>query len=633
MIKKKKLAITVGFLTYVLFFSAFLAYSSISSANTEFNNNLETSSIGPSYSNVTIISDGYNGDYWNNGTSEDVSLEVGEKGKIYAVWEDNTDGSWGTDDEIMYSYYSEKTGWIRPYVISDGFNNSYWNDARSEEPSIAVDNEGNVHVVWWDETEGIWGGGTGDFEIMYVKYTPGEGWSNVSIVSDGYQGSYWNNDASTNPEIEVDKNRNLHVVWQDYTDGPWGEDIEIMYASHTPESGWSNITVISDGYGGTYWNDIDNDNPSIAVDDLDNVHVVYQGFPGGKWGSDEEIMYVKKPKGGVWSNVSVISDGYKDSYWNDGISKEPSITVNNQEIHVVWYDGSEGSWTQNFENEIMHTKYIPAQGWSNVTIISDSYHGEYWSDRDSENPSIDADEQGNLYVAYFDETEGPWGGGTVDSEIMYTVYTKDSGWSFPKVISDGFQGSYWNNADSYAPSVAVGHESQINIAWHDHEDGYWGDDVDIMYVSVDPKLESDNQEIPGSFTLSTNAEDPDEDGTFNLLWTESKNAEEYNVYINKNGTQEIFASGLTDRTFRVTDLSNGTYNFEVEAINEQGKTKSNEINVSVEIPPLYQDSSTGNETQEEENTPSIPFGNYYLGFLIIGVISVVAIVYYKQKEE
>jgi len=95
-------------------------------------------------------------------------------------------------------------------VISDGFNNVYWNDLESYNPDIAVDNNGTIHVVWYDNTDGVWGV---DYEIMYVCYTETSGWSNITLISDGYEDIYWNDGHSQFPQIAVDRNDNVHIVY------------------------------------------------------------------------------------------------------------------------------------------------------------------------------------------------------------------------------------------------------------------------------------------------------------------------------------------------------------------------------------------------------------------------------------
>ena len=44
---------------------------------------------------------------------------------------------------------------------------------------------------------------------------------------------------------------------------------------------------------------------------------------------------------------------------------------------------------------------------------------------------------------------------TLTPEIMYVNYTSTSGWSNATVISDGFDGVYWNDDFSYVPAIAA----------------------------------------------------------------------------------------------------------------------------------------------------------------------------------
>ncbi|MFX1569419.1 MAG: TIR domain-containing protein [Promethearchaeota archaeon] len=96
---------------------------------------------------------------------------------------------------------------------------------------------------------------------------------------------------------------------------------------------------------------------------------------------------------------------------------------------------------------------------------------------------------------------------------------------------------------------------------------------------------------PGSFTLDTDADAPDKDGTFNLNWTASKNADNYSIYrYNRfiteiNGSLTIEANQTATSPFPITGLSTGNYYFVVVAYNETGETLSNNVNVTVGIPP------------------------------------------------
>ena len=447
-----------------------------------------------SYDNATVISDGYGGSWgWNTETSHHPSIAVDSSGNLHVVWEDFTPGIWGggpLDSEIMYANRTS-AGWSNITVISDGFGGVWgWNTNYSYFPSITIDGSGNLHVVWEDNTPGIWSGGPLDSEIMYVNRTSA-GWSNATVISDGFGGNYWNTELSSSPSIAVDSSGNLHVVWTDSTPGVWGGgyvlfDSEIMYVNRT-SAGWSNITVISDGYGGEWgWNTGNSYDPSITIDGSGNLHVIWTDLTPGIWGSDTEIMYVTRTSAG-WSNITVISDGYGGEWgWNNGSSYAPSIAVDSSDyLHVVWTDGTPGVWGGGIlDSEIMYVNRN-STGWSNVTVISDGYGGEWgWNTGKSVNPIITVDGLGNLYVVWEDISDGIWKDGDSDYEIMY-VNCINGMWSNTTVISDGYGGEWgWNTEGSYSPSITIDGSGNLHVVWSDDTPGIWGSNRQIMYTKI-----------------------------------------------------------------------------------------------------------------------------------------------------
>ena len=97
--------------------------------------------------------------------------------------------------------------------------------------------------------------------------------------------------------------------------------------------------------------------------------------------------------------------------------------------------------------------------------------------------------------------------------------------------------------------------------------------------------------LPGDFELSHNATSPDQDGTFNLTWTESLDANNYTVYqsnktinvINESVVEVV--SGNTNRTCLIKGLEDGIYYYKIFAYNEFGNTSSTELMVIVQFPP------------------------------------------------
>jgi hypothetical protein len=132
-------------------------------------------------------------------------------------------------------------------------------------------------------------------------------------------------------------------------------------------------------------------------------------------------------------------------------------------------------------------------------------------------------------------------------------------------------------------------------------------------------------DTPGHFTLTSTADDPDDDGDFDLTWTASSGAltyaiYQYDSYITEiNGSLTLIAAGVTDLTNSLSSYTNGTYYFIVVANNSYGETLSNCIQIVVEIPP------------SEAAEPEIP--GYNLLFLSLMLIIVSGLVIRKVRKK
>ena len=430
------------------------------------------------FSDVKVISDGLNG-YWNDRLSTQPAIAFDNStGTLHVVWADDTQGIWGVDREIWYTSYAASTGWSNAVLLSDGYGGSYWNDGVSEAPKIAVDVNGTIHVVWWDRTVGEWGS---DWTILYVNYTSGSGWSNVTAISDMGLNS-WNTGDSISPDIAVDRNAVVHVVWSDSTVGPWGgggSDYEIFYLNYTAGIGWTNATLVSDGYGGSYWNDGSSAYPAIAVDNNGTIHCCWQDTSPGWWGGDLDILYANCTANGTWSNVTAVSDD--SSQWNWGSSQTSDIAIDSAgKVYVVWYDATDGPWSS--DTEIMISNYSAGTGWSNASAIS-GIGVNSWNDDESINPAIATDYADNVHVTWQDYTTGSWGGGFGDYEIFYMNYTAGVGWSNATALS-GVGANSWNDLDSQRPAIVADNNSIIHMVWEDATQAEWtagGGENEILY--------------------------------------------------------------------------------------------------------------------------------------------------------
>ncbi len=167
------------------------------------------------------------------------------------------------------------------------------------------------------------------------------------------------------------------------------------------------------------------------------------------------------------------------------------------------------------------------------------------------------------------------------------------------------------------------------------------DDTTIYYIIVAHNLVDNassnclqvdvNFGPPGAFVLSSNAGNPDEDGTFKLTWAASDAAKNYTIYVSSSFITKIDGNvtKVDNTTLLSYDLTktDGTYYYIVVAFNDYGNSTSNCIKVVVLIPEEGDDDS-GDDGKKDKGL-QIPFSNFYLIFL---AVSVIALVYYKKRK-
>ncbi|MHA1953915.1 MAG: hypothetical protein ACW96U_08215, partial [Candidatus Heimdallarchaeaceae archaeon] len=137
------------------------------------------------YTNLELISVGM------TMTSDLPDMVVDSQGNIHIVWLDysNYFGS-GTDGSIFYKNYNVITEtWSGIYFIS----NETCFVAVSVNPSIAIDLQDNLHVVWGDTS--TYGGSDGDKDIMYrCRNSTTQLWETTEVVSTESTGTSYHAD-------------------------------------------------------------------------------------------------------------------------------------------------------------------------------------------------------------------------------------------------------------------------------------------------------------------------------------------------------------------------------------------------------------------------------------------------------
>lgn len=338
-----------------------------------------------------------------------------------------------------------------------------WSSTHYRYPKIAVDASKIIHIVWEDFSDH-------DEEIKYKNSIDGgSSWSTTTRLT-------WNDNDSNDPDIAVDSNDYIHVVWSDESYG----NEEILYKKSTDTgTTWTAVSRLT-------WNSGDSSQPAVAIDSNDNIHVVWidQSF------GPREVLYKKSTdSGSTWSAVNRLT-------WSSGYSYSPDVTVDsNNRVCVVWDEGSlstayqiyfkrspdaGSTWlsrtpiTWDFTDSkrpaiaVNGAKFLflvwndSLFGNNEIHFKKSSDHGLSWSPvaritfttGESGYPRIAADANNIIHVVWEDDTSGNY-------EIYYKSYTiSSSTWSSATRLT-------WNSSDSRKPDITVDDEDNIYIVYHD----------------------------------------------------------------------------------------------------------------------------------------------------------------------
>lgn len=340
---------------------------------------------------------------------------------------------------------------------------------------VALDATGNINVVWADYTCRETVPHTCTWHLFFSRSVDGGAtFSTAKDISRQDVG-----EALYAPQIAVDSNGGINVVWEDDADGGW----EILF-SRSGDGGvtFSTPKVVSNYVGGAV-------DPQLVVDPLGHINVVWQTQGGNGW--NWNIWFTRSVNtGDTFSDPQALCDDTDICNWPQ-IAVEPSGSVD-----VVWAQ----ALCVDCQYDVFFSRSSDGGAtFSTSQNLSDSAESLITV------PGLVVDGAGNIHVAW---SKGDYTSGQAN---VFLSRSSDHGTTFAIRDLSGDQGI------SYVPQVVVDASGHINVFWLNDTLGgiFFSRSVDGGADFSTPKNVST---APGSFSATDPYVAVDIDGNLNVTW-------------------------------------------------------------------------------------------------------------------
>jgi len=415
-------------------------------------------------------------------------ITAGPEGNLYCVWRQ------GQTLQTYELYFGRSTDngvtWSSEFVdvmINADDGQSVINTG--DRPlGMATDSQGNIFIVW---VEALHEAPNDYREVMLLKSTDqGVTWIHAdSDFNISYDGTPLV-DAS-DPDIAVDNNDNLYVVW--YQDIATADTSEIHISISTDGgdtwSGRSADRQIS------FYNSADATNPAIAIAPNNDIYVVWDEMETPGDFSTYRILYGKSTDGGATFNCETADLPISTQIRSSDVAY--ILTDNSGNIHVTW-KATQASVSP-FYYEIFYSGSTDGgTTWSGLSGPRVVDFGAI--DGSSANKFGMGITSGGCLIVVWDEDNA-----TVSQYEVWASYSTDGGltWSGndePELISfpDGRGGS--------RPDVVAGLGDTLHVIWNESPAPSGGNYYDIHYSKGDTLTFCGGPEPIGRCCYNNNAD-------------------------------------------------------------------------------------------------------------------------------
>jgi len=237
-------------------------------------------------------------------------LAIDSQDSLHIVWQ----GKIGTSTvyQIRYTKYQGNSF----SEIENLTENSEWDQ---EIPVVAIDSQDDVHIVWVNKQQTL--GRDNNLvsapQLLHSVFT--DQWQAIETVAEIFKGGF------SSFTLAIDSQDNLHLISRERSFWDMGSEAKIQYRKRTNQ-GWGEIRQLGS-------DDLQNDFPSLAIDNQDNLHLVWYRPYFNQCLS--EIKYLKYTAStGSWDETKNLDSNESCSQW---VIASPSIALDSQgHLYVIW---------------------------------------------------------------------------------------------------------------------------------------------------------------------------------------------------------------------------------------------------------------------------------------------------------
>jgi hypothetical protein len=409
-------------------------------------------------------------DEWNNVAAGTLSV---------FCWVDTFDNSTKTESKqnITYQFGDAFIGqnmldgknWTKQGMVMDIGSPGEPDDMFIYKSTVLREDDGTYKILYAGYDGGY-------YRIMYAESPDGIVWTKFGVAIDLGSPGAPDDVGVDNPAVIIDKSAPSSERYKMWYAGDDGSDYHVMYATSHNARTWTRQGVVMNQGPGTY--DYYDIRPSMVIKTESGTYKMwYQGYDGSYW----RICYATSPDGVTWTKQGVVLDIGPSGSMDDRHVYGPSIIIDPDNNHHMWYYGSDGS-----RDRIFYAVSSDGITWLKHGFALDLGPGGSYDDYHVSCPTVIKENDG-FHKMWYSGYDGSY------RRLMYATLSPDSKENYHYDFDTSDEGFI---LESNQPNSAV----------------YWDSFMDNVYFRADRRDSNDEMyvkylyenidEDSGSWTLS-----------------------------------------------------------------------------------------------------------------------------------